>query len=759
MRHHPWLWLACLFWLTLLAAAQAQQGGPWIQGATPHSQFESDSNGDYFVTGGGVASNATATITFDRAWDNELTGEVLAEGDVTILDKGHIWRGTNFIYNFKTGDVRAAHFKTTQGGFSVAGSEMQGLSNKVYAAGNAFISTDDYQKPAYTIRARTIVITPGVSFEAYHATLYVGKVPVFYWPYYKRSLGQHRMNFEFLPGYRSIFGPYLLSAFNWYGYSNVDGTIHFDERERRGIAAGPDLSFHLGNWGNAAFRYYYADDHDPGADGIVVQHLNGSRQIGAFSYEVMPTTNSMIKALANYQSDPLVVRDFYESRYNGDVEPASVAEGNYLWPNWVADTTVQPQLVNFFATVERLPDVKLTGLRQELGNTPLYYESENSVGYFKRVFSDTNTLPLYTNDGLGFMPIPGSGMKAANYAATRADTFQQLRLPETFFGWLNVTPRVGGRLTYYSDVTGTTAHTNAQVRGVFNTGIDFNWKASRVYDDAESDLLDVHSMRHIIEPDIDYAYVPAPTRGPQHLPQFDYQIPTLRLLPIEFPDYNDIDSIGQMNVVRLTLRNIFQTKREGQIQDLINWAVYGDLNLDPHTNRFTDIYSDFEFRPRSWLSFTSSTRYDVPDDRWREAIERMVIQPNTKMSLALSYYYLMNNDPEFQTYPGEDVPGHNLTDLTMYYKMNENWGARITERYEAQDGYMQEQLYSVYRDLRSWTAALSFRIYEGPAQPTDFTVAVTFSLKAFPRYGLGSDSNHPGALFESASTPDILDQY
>ena len=745
-------------------ACQAQQTAPWrIHGLDPQSEFDTAGNTNY-INQGAVVSNQTAVATFDNGWANDFTGEVLAQGDVTIQEHGHMWRGTNFIYNFKTGAVRAGSFKTSQGIFSVAGDQLRGGSNKVYVASDAALSTDDFEKPAYTIRARTIVIVPGQYIEAYHATLFFGNVPVFFWPHYKRSLGPHRENFEFLPGYRSIFGPYLLSAFNWYGYSNVDGTIHVDERERRGIAAGPDLAIHLGNWGDAAFRYYYAHDQDPGADGIAAPDLTENRQRATFYYQVRPSSNSMVKVVGNYQSDPLVVRDFFNSQYNGNVEPASYAEANQLWPNWVFDTTVQPQLVNFFETVERLPDVKFTGLRQEMGNTPVYYESENSIGYFKRVFSATNTASYFTNnvplaDGLGFMPVPGTVGKPADYAATRADTLQQFTLPETYFGWLNVTPRVGGRFTYYSDVDGPAIHTNAQERELFETGIDFAYKASRVYSDAQSSLLDVSGIRHIIEPDVDYAYLPAPTRSPSQLPQFDYRLPTLRQLPIEFPDDNDIDSIDRMNVVRLTLRNILETKREGGSQDLVNWAVYTDLNLQPRTNILSDLYSDLDFRPRSWLTFNSSTRYDLPDTRWREAIERIFLQPNPATSLSLSYYYLMNNDPEFQTFPGENVPGHNLIDMTLYYRMNENWGARLTERYEAQDGYLQEQLYSIYRDLRSWTAALTIRVNSGPGQPDDFSVGVTFSLKAFPRYGLNSDNNRPGLLLGTSSPADMLDEY
>jgi lipopolysaccharide assembly outer membrane protein LptD (OstA) len=751
--------------LAFAAACPAQQAEPWhINGLDSQSQFESRDNTNFF-SHGVMVSNETTLITAEQAAATDLTGEVVAEGDVTILDHGHIWRGTNFIYNFKTGDVRAGSFKTGQMPFSVSGEHLTGNSNRVYTATNAAITTDDYERSAYRIRARQITIVPGDYFEAHQATFYIGKTPVFYWPYYKRKLGQHPNNWQFAPGYRSMFGPYLLSAYNWYGTGLLDGTIHFDERERRGLAGGPDLWLHGGDWGEAAFRYYFARDQDPGADGIAAPHLKEDRQRMSFYYEDRLGSNATAKVVANYQSDPLVIRDFYLEEYNANVEPASFAEATQLRPNWVLDGMAQPRLVNFFETVERLPDVKLTGLRQEVGVTPVYYESESSVGYYERAFSNTNSPSPFTNitlapDGLGYFVTRGWTTNPANYTAARADTFHQFTLPETFFGWLNITPRMGGRATYYSDVNGPQVHTNQQARGVFNTGVDVSFKAARVFRDAENSLLDVHELRHIIEPDIDYGYVPAPTRSASQLPQFDYQQPSLRQLPLEYPGYNSIDSIGSQNVLRLMLRNKLQTKRQDGLEDLVNWAVYTDWNLSPGTNHaFTDFYSDLDLRPRSWLTFNSSTRYDLADSRWREAIERIFVQPTTAWSLSLGYYYLMNNDPEFQSYPGQNVPGNNLIDFSLYYRMNENWGARITERFEAQNGTMQEQIYSIYRDLRSWTSALTVRLNQGPGQPTDFTIAITFSLKADPRYRLNSDNNRPSLLMSSATPADLRSQY
>ena len=47
--------------------------------------------------------------------------------------------------------------------------------------------------------------------------------------------------------------------------------------------------------------------------------------------------------------------------------------------------------------------------------------------------------------------------------------------------------------------------------------------------------LDLDGVRHIIQPSANYVYVPRPNHTPDELPMFDYELPSLRQLPIEYP--------------------------------------------------------------------------------------------------------------------------------------------------------------------------------------------------------------------------------
>jgi hypothetical protein len=274
---------------------------------------------------------------------------------------------------------------------------------------------------------------------------------------------------------------------------------------------------------------------------------------------------------------------------------------------------------------------------------------------------------------------------------------------------------------------------------VFNTGAEFSFKASRLWPAAHSDFFEVDGLRHIVEPSVNYAYIPRPNAtGTNTLPQFDYELPSLRLLPIDFPGYNSIDSIDSQNVVRLGVHNKLQTKREGQLVNLADWNVYTDWRLQPNAQQttFADLYSDLTIRPRSWLTVDSLLRYDIQDGHMRMSVTTVSLHPQKSWSWTVGQVYLRD---DLSPSPIALGPGDNVFTSSLLFRFNENWGLRASQYYNARTGTLQQHDYSIYRDMRSWTGALTFLVRNNPGVPQDFTVAFTFWFKAYPLSGSGPE--------------------
>ncbi len=725
---NPFRLLALL--LLLLPSPGRTQDSPWvIEGHSKRSQLQYDftrhlvrgTNGitvQYQHPQRGLVELSAGTIEL-----NQETGAVDAEGRVSLKHGGVLWRGEKLEYNFKTHALKGSEFRLGSPPFFVSGLKLGAdTTNKVQYAENAVITADDVSEPGYRVVARALRIYPGSRIEAEQATVYLGKVPVFYLPKYTRSLERSPSNFTYVPGYRSTLGPFLLTRFDWAATTNFFGAVHLDYRQRRGFAGGPDFGYDLGVLGRGELKYYYANDTQAGTNFFGAPISEHRHQV-KFYHEVAVTTNLTARALIRYQNDPYLLRDFFDGEYRRNVQPSSFIEINQLWPNLSLNVLAQPRLMDFFETVERLPDVKLSALRMQLGQTPLFYESDTSIGYFQRRFSG-NVMP--------------------SYAAMRGNTFHQVVLPKTLFGWLNVTPRVGGRFTHYGQAHGPGAATVEQERAVFNTGVETSFKASRVWPGLKNQTFEMDGLRHIFEPSVNYVYVPRPNVTPDRLPQFDSDQVNFRLPPIDFPDNNSIDSIDSQNVLRLGLRNRIQTKRAGQIDNVVNWSLFSDWRLQPHaTNHaFSDLFSELDFKPRSWLTFSSETRYDVNRHEWRLADHRMTIQPDDFWSVSLGHRYFLA-DPSF----GTNAVNNNLITSSVFFRLNENWGFRMSQQLEARDGTIEEHFYSVYRDFRSWTGALTCRFRDNRNGREDFTIGFTFSLKAVSRMKLNADRDYPTMLF------------
>ncbi|MGE4179895.1 MAG: LPS-assembly protein LptD [Limisphaerales bacterium] len=693
----------------------------------PESSTELDlRTGTIVATNGVQVIFRDATLTARTVHLDQGLGEAIAEGAVSLERGAQTWTGDKLFYNFRTGAMRAEDFKLGTAPVFIAGERALTLepvgTNRVYGLTNAFVTTDDLASPGYRIRARSVTVREDRRITARDATLYVGDTPVFWYPYYTRRMGEHPVRWVMTPGYRSLYGAYLRASYQVDLGTNSQVSLNIDPYSKRGLGLGPDLRYDLEPLGKGNLGGYWIADQDPGTDPVTEEPIDPQRYRISFDHTVSLREDLTAKVVVRKQSDPWVVRDFFEAEYRRNPLPSSFFEAEQTWPNFTLNLLTRVQVNDFFETVERLPDLKLSAHRQQLGQSPIYYEGENSAGWFRHGYAD----PAGTND----------------YSAFRADTFHQLLLPKTFFGWLNVTPRVGGRFTYYGDTDSDGwQNLDAKTRGVVNAGAEVSFKAHRVWKNTENKFWDVSGLRHILEPSVNYAFTPEPNAVPLELPQFDTELPSLRLLPVQYPDYNSIDSIDSQNAVRLGVRNKLQTKRDGQVEDLLDWAVITDWRLDPRSGQktFSDVYSEADFKPRRWLTFNSEVRFDPNDALLRESQTSAIFKPGRDWSLGVTHRYT-RDDPTLG-------PGGNLLGTRLYLRFTENWGFRTSHYYEIREGVLQEQYYTVYRDLRSLTGALTLRFRENVfGGEDDFTIAISISLKAFPRFKSGQDAERPELL-------------
>lgn len=687
-----------------------------------------------FATGSVTYYDATVTygdavLTAKKMRLNQDSGDVQAEGQVRLQQVNDVWYGEKIQYNFKSGKILATDFKAGQPPFFIKGTALSGdQTNNVYVLADGIVTTDDYDQPGYHVRTKSLTIAPGDYIEFEDAVLYVKDTPVFWFPKWRRSLKHHPNHWVFVPGYRSKYGGYLLSTYEWYWNQRLEGAVHIDERSKRGLGAGPDVSYNIPQFGQGTAKYYYLRDQVPGKDARGPAN-DPDRQRAWFTHQGTLRTNLTIKSAVRYQSDSQIIRDFFETEYHQNTQPITFAELNQIWSNWSLNLLAQPRVNDFQETVERLPDLKLTGLRQRLGPTPLYYESESSFGYYERKFAvvDTNR-NAFTDPN--------------RYAAMRGDTFHQVLLPWTFFGWLNITPRAGGRFTYYGEADGPGTATREEERAVFNTGAEVSFKASRTWPGVHNKFLEIDGVRHIVMPSFNYVFVPRPGVPPRRLPEFDYELPSAELLPISYPDYNSIDAIDSQNVLRLGLENKLQTKRREEVENFVHWSVYTDWRLKPHNDQetFADLYSKLDVKPFHWLTLNSELNYGINRHQWDQVNHSATFTPNDTWSWTVGHRYLRSG-----AFYGTNI-GNNLVFSSAYLRMNPNWAARAIHYYDAREHFVQSQAYTIYRDLRSWTVALTFRVLKDQGRSTDYGGAITFSSKAIPRFQLGDDINKPSQL-------------
>ena len=224
----------------LAATASAQQGSELFaeppllvpgQAGTEIRAFSQESVGPMRYLKGSVEIRfGNSVITAQEVDYNDSTGETEARGDVRFQNSSRQedLHASKISYNSQTGAGTFYDVHGTVGSASQGAARTLSTDNPFYIDGkvvhktaehfsvhNGFVTNCDINSPWWTLRAPRTKIVPGKSATVHSAVFRLRKVPLFYFPIFKKSLermprksgfsdSQHRQQFAIRLGFRAV---------------------------------------------------------------------------------------------------------------------------------------------------------------------------------------------------------------------------------------------------------------------------------------------------------------------------------------------------------------------------------------------------------------------------------------------------------------------------------------------------------------------------------------------------------------------------
>ena len=658
-------------------------------------------------SGNVVVKQGNDSLSADYMTLQTETQDAYARGNVVYRRGTTVWQGQELKYNLKTRKGDFGEFSSVVPPYYITAKESKRISTNEMLLTDVTLTTCAGDNPEYMIRAREARLIDGNRLRAKGVTMKYRGLPFFYLPSLARKLDAHDTWFEFVPGYSSRNGAYLLSAYNFRLGRQALGTTHLDYRANRGWAGGQDFAWKGTNdlW-NGNFSAYYADDQDPFKDadeealyGDIED--NERYRLKLSDFHTITERDYLITEL-NYLSDPNVVKDFFDDEYRAETIPENRISLTHRGDNYSAGILLNKRLNDFYENVDRLPEVNFDLQRVRVGETPFYYETENTAAQLERVFPEGSTVD--------------------DYDATRVDSLHTFYYPTRQFDFLTLIPRAGYRGTYYSDtfasnnvittslITDTNGVTSlstnrttvfeqggSDIRNLYELGFETSFKGHRTWNDVIV-LGQDDGFRHIAEPFANYTYVPEPNLRPFELPQFD-----------------SVDTLDRRNDVKFGIRNKFQTKRRGSVHDLMDFNIYTTYRLDPedYEEDFAPISFDNEFRIWDWLPIDFDGSYDQYESEFQAFNTEITYLADDTSSLSLEYRYL------------RDLQDQAAVELILF--PNAKWSFQFYQRYDIDNNRLDEHEYFVQRRTDCLGYGVGFRQTDN-----DYQVWVRLFLLAFP---------------------------
>ena len=692
------------------------------------------------------------SIFCDYAEYNPDTRDVLLVGNIRLYTPERVMSGQRAMFNLETKQMRALEMSGAQYPMYFHAFNFRAPSQKEFLIRDSVLTTHDSSQPDFHVKPRTMRFYPGDRVVLTNTTFYIGQTPVFWFPYLYANLEQS--GFQFLPGYDSRWGAYLLTAYGFPVTQGVDAIARVEYRGEFGPSIGLDSNMKYGkdnrSYGKLQADYVFEtkDVTTVQAPGEPAETKTTDRYRVAFQQRLFLTDDIYATADINVLSDVDFLEDFYPREFAINPQPDNSLSLTRWDEVYTLSLIGRWQFNDFQDVTERKPEFVWDAKQQSFFGLPVQYDGETGVASLKRAFSN--------DPSFGETEFP-------DYAATRFDTFHQWSLPSKFFNWLSVTPKVGVRGTAYSqsgsfsnspataldpitgeittinnsgaaenplnNPTSTLVNKGAVFRPVVNYGLTISTKMSRAFEQVQNHWLGLDGLRHVVEPYMNYSGVYNAGPAPQNIYQFDRVVQSTQLQPLDFPQFTAIDSIDTWNIARFGVSQRLQTRRNNSTYQWFSLNTFMDVNMEnPYSDApVSNLFNVVQFSPVPWHSLGIASQIPVTQQGFTEVNTFYSVMPTRDLRFSVGHRYIDGND---------FFSDNSQLNFSAYWRVNDNWSLSAYEQYEFVSKVMQYQRYFINRDLTSWVASIGAEVRDNLGGDQEFGFLFMMTLKDAPQITL-----------------------
>jgi LPS-assembly protein len=514
-------------------------------------------------------------LNADEVHLNNTTLDAIAIGNVIYEDTETIIKADRIEINLETklGLIYNSHIFYKKRNYHIRGGDLKKLEEKSYLLDKATVTTCNAYPPEWHISGKNVKAVKHKNIKARDTKFYIKNIPILYTPYFWMPLLKKRQTGLLIPslGYSNTMGFTYKQGLFWAIKDNRDATFYLDYYGKKGLAKGFDYRYIVTPETNGELWMYHLRDND---------QLRDFFELKSYHNQSLPYDISSYLKLH-------VVNEFDYYRVLGST--SAMRFGLFSWKSNPFG----------FASEERLQKYLESNLHI---SKPFYGGRTYLLGQYRQSLEGSSGSIPQGLPEIGFIlntkstgPVSlNMAVKGTNFWRTQGEQGQRLDIyPNFYFSYgrlINLTQKIGLRETAY--------FLSSPAKNENRMLFDLSSTASTRF------LKRYSSFMHIIEPSLEYVYIP--TVDHDNIPIFD-----------------SIDRIPQTSNITYSLTNRFAGFSSSGLD--ARFRVSQSYSLLDVERPFSSVLTEGRLSSKK-LDFSINASYDMYEKKVTETISSLLFK-------------------------------------------------------------------------------------------------------------------------------------